>query len=389
MVSQIYLDNNATTRPLPEVREAILEALGVGFGNPSSAHSVGDRSREHVRRAREVVADLIGADRSQLVFTSGGTESNNMVLASAVMKSRKDPCVITTTVEHSSMLNMCEYLESQGVHVVYLDVDRKGNLDLKELESSISPNTVLVSIQWVNSETGVIQPIEAIGAICLARNVPFHTDAAQAVGKLQVELSKLPIDFASFTGHKFHGPQGVGALYARRPKALHPMFFGGQQENGLRAGTENVPGIMGLGKAAELRFRRLKELLEGLGSTRDHFERFLLSKVPNASVNGDPQNRICNTTNILFSGIDGQALVARLDQEGIQCSQSSACTNQRPEPSYVLRAMGLSEADAYSSVRFSVSQENSIEEVQMAAAKIVAQCEQLRKFSAARSHTAS
>jgi cysteine desulfurase len=255
---------------------------------------------------------------------------------------------------------------------------------LSEVEAAITPNTTLVSIQWVNNETGVIQPVKAISEICHKQDVQFHTDAAQAVGKINIDLSALPVDFLSLSGHKFHGPQGVGALYTRNRKLLSSIIRGGPQEGGLRAGTENLPGIAGIGKAAELRHERLNQVLEKLRALRDRFEKQVVETVPETEVTGDSNNRICNTTNILFRGVDGQALVARLDMEGIRCSQSSACTNQRPEPSYVLRAMGLSEEEAYSSVRFSFSEQNSDEEIEYAVTAIEKICKQLRSFVANR-----
>ncbi len=379
---EIYLDNNATTQPLPYVREAMLEVLGEGFGNPSSAHAAGDRAREHVRRAREAVAELIGADASTIFFTSGGTEANNMVLASVLRNRRSKPRIVTSEIEHSSIPKYCAYLRDLGVEVVEVPVDRAGRLCMADVEAAITPATHLVSVQWVNNETGVIQPIEQIAALCRERGVPFHTDAAQAVGKLPIDVSTLPVDFLSLTAHKFHGPQGIGALYARNRRWLSPMLYGGAQEGGLRAGTENVPGIVGMGKAAALRCARLGEVQLYLQQLRDRFENLMLDLVPGAEVNGDRARRVCNTTNLLFRDIDGEALVAQLDHVGIRCSQSSACTNMYPEPSHVLLAMGLSEDEAYASVRFGVSELNTLEEVEWAATQIMEVCNRLRAVSA-------
>lgn len=379
---EIYLDNNATTQPLPKVIEAMLEVLGEGFGNPSSAHSTGNRARVNVCKARDLLAELIGVDPDQIFFTSGGTEANNMALASAVKNSLGTTQIITTQVEHSSILKFCNYLAENGANIVYLPVDHNGHISLVEIEEAISPKTALISVQWVNNETGIIQPIKAIGEICRKHGIPFHTDAAQAVGKIGMNVSEMPIDFLSLTAHKFHGPQGIGALYGRNRRYLRPMFHGGPQEYGLRAGTENVPGIVGIGKAAELRFIRLSEIQEKLACLRDRFENLVLEMVPGTKVNGERNNRVCNTTNILFSNIKGQALVAQLDQAGIRCSQSSACTNQNPEPSYVLRAMGLTEDEAYSSVRFSFSELNTFEEVDYAVRIIAEIYNKLRTFEA-------
>jgi cysteine desulfurase len=385
---EIYLDNNATTQPLPQVREAMLAVLGEQFGNPSSTHASGDRAREAVRHARESVAQLIGADPSEIIFTSSGTEANNMILASVLRPGGGTLRVVTTDVEHSSIPKYCEYLRALGVDVVSLPVDRAGRLSLADVEAAVTPETTLVSVQWVNNETGVIQPVDEIGALCRSRGVPFHTDAAQAVGKLAIDVTRLPIDFLSFTAHKFHGPQGVGGLYVRNPRWLMPMFYGGAQEFGLRPGTENVPGIVGMGKAAELRLAKFTETQGFLRELRDRFETLVLDMVPDVEVNGDTSQRVGNTTNLLFRGLDGEALVAQLDLAGVRCSQSSACTNARPEPSYVLRAMGLTEDEAYASVRFSVAEHNTGEEVEYAAQQIMDICQRLRAFSTNARHLA-
>jgi cysteine desulfurase len=384
---EIYLDNNATTQPLPQIQEIMLKALGSHFGNPSSAHAAGQRARDQVYHAREAVATLIGAAPPALLFTSSGTEANNMVLASVLQSRGLRPHVVTTAVEHSSILKYCDYLSDLGATVTYLSVDRAGRLSLADVEAAITPATRLVSVQWVNNETGVIQPIAQIGALCQRYGVLFHTDAAQAVGKLAVDVSTLPIDFLTLTAHKFHGPQGIGALYARDRRWLAPLVRGGSQEADLRAGTENVPGIVGLGKAAELRRARLREIQQHLQALRDRFEDRVLDMVPGTAVNGDRTQRVCNTTNLLFRDIDGEALVAQLDQVGIRCSQSSACTNLRPEPSYVLRSMGLSEDDAYASVRFSVSELNTLDEIEWAAQQIREICYKLRTFHLIMHHT--
>ncbi|MCY3680272.1 MAG: cysteine desulfurase family protein [Gemmatimonadetes bacterium] len=380
---EVYLDNNATTRPLPEVREAMMRVLDEDFGNPSSAHSAGDRVRESMVASREAVANLVGAEAGQIVFMGSGTETNNTVFNSVVQRAPtgKRVRIVTTTVEHSSILKMCDYLDAKGVEVVSVPVDRYGQLVWEALDEAVTPDTDLVSVQWVNNETGAILLVERIAQLCKSRGVLFHTDAAQAVGKLPISVIELPVDFLTFTAHKFHGPQGVGALYVRSSKELLPLLWGGSQEGGLRPGTENVPGIIGMGTAAQLRLERLEDVQELMASLRDHFERTVLDSVPDVEINGDPDMRVCNTTNLLFRDVDGQALVARLDQEGIRCSQSSACTNQRPEPSYVLRAMGLSEAEAYASIRFSFSEFNTIEDVDETVAHLAQLCEQLRRFS--------
>jgi len=375
---EIYLDNNATTKPLPEVREEVYKILGDEFGNPSSAHSTGERARRHLANAREKVAALIGSSPSKITFTSSGTESNNMAFYSSTRDKGKKCRVITTTVEHSSIRKMCSYLCINGVEIKLIKVDPNGIIDLGELRKMMSENTSLVSVQWVNNETGVIQPVVDVGEMCRERGVPFHTDAAQAVGKLEMKAEELPFDFLTFTGHKFHGPQGAGVIYARDKFLLVPILFGGFQEEGFRPGTENLPGIVGMGKASELRKNDLTRLAAYMKDLRDRFEAMVLDFVPGARVNGDTKNRVCNTTNIMFGGIDGRKLVRELDGAGVRCSQSSACTNFQVSPSYVLCSMGLSESEAYSSIRFSFSVENTFDEVDKAVHLIRDICDRLR-----------
>ncbi len=379
---EIYLDNNATTRPLPKVREEMMKVLGEGFGNPSSAHATGDRARRYLTKARNNVADLIGGDPSNLIFTGSGTEANNMALMSCLSEFKKSSQIITTSVEHSSILKACDHLFEKGVDIVYLEVDSSGLVNLQQLENAISDKTSLVSIQWVNNETGVIQPIKNISKICRSKDVSFHTDAAQAIGKTEINIETLSIDFLTLTGHKFHGPAGVGVIYGKNIDQIAPLFFGGPQEFCLRPGTENLSGIVGVGEAAKLRNADLLKAIEKIRSLRDLFEAKLFKNVPDIEINGDVESRICNTSNIRFKGLDGLALIARLDQEGIRCSQSSACTNMRPEPSYVLRAMGFSDDEAYSAVRFSFSEENTHEEVEIAINIISELCKKLRQFYA-------
>ena len=384
---EMDFDANATTRPLPEVREAVVEAMDANLGNPSSTHQGGERARAYLREAREAIGRLIGASPEQVILTSGGTEANNTVLFSAHALARGDaPRILTTEIEHSSVLKACEALESSDAHVRYLPVDADGIVDLEALDEALhtTPGPHLVSVQWVNNETGVIQPIERIGELCAKKEGAFfHTDAAQAVGKLPVDVSALPIDFLTFTGHKLHGPQGTGALYARDPKYLYPRLFGGDQEGGRRAGTENVPGFVGLGKAAALRLERFDAVAAHCAALRDAFERKLFAAIDGLRINGNPDHRVPNTTDLLFPEVDGQALLLRLDQAGIRCSQSSACTNQRPEPSYVLRAMGLSEDEAYASIRFSFSEQNTHEEIDRAVATITELHSELSELTAA------
>ncbi len=368
---EIYFDNNATTTALPEVKEEALRTMREEFGNPSSAHRAGARGRLTLENARRRLASLLGVPPDKITFTSSGTESNNMAFYSACggrlrTSGAKDVKIITTTVEHSSIQKMCSYLSLNGVQVKTIGVDSKGRLDIESLEKEINENTDLVSVGWVNNETGIVQPIDEIGCICRSRGVVLHTDAAQAVGKIDMNVQDAPIDFLSLTGHKFHSPQGVGAIYSKERFLLTPIMFGGFQEEGFRPGTENVPGVAGMGKAAEIRNNRLAEFISLMKSLRDRFEAMVLDSIPGAKVNGDVKRRVCNTTNLSFSGVDGKKLVAELDQAGVRCSQSSACTNFETAPSYVLCAMGLSKEEAYSSVRFSFSVENTTEEIDKA-----------------------
>lgn len=377
---EIYFDNNATTRPLPEVTEAMREAMGKGFGNPSSAHSAGKRARHRLELARKRTSDLMGCSPEDLIFTSSGTESNNMVFYSCTRK-KEQPRIVTTQVEHSSIIKMCSFLELNDVHVEMLEVDKQGVLDIHRLEDALSERTDLVSVQWVNNETGVIQDMERISELCREKGVLFHTDAAQAVGKLKVDLAKLHVDFLSFTAHKINGPQGAAVLYVKDRMLVNPVLFGGFQEEGFRPGTENLPGIVGLGTACDIRCASFAEAVGKMKDLRDQFEKTIIEFIPHTSINGAGGEKVCNTTNIHFGGIDGRELVSLLDEAGIRCSQSSACTNFEVTPSYVLTAMGLDEQHAYSSIRFSFCPENSLEEVQAAAQVIREKCEFLRNHS--------
>ena len=375
---EIYFDNNASTRPLPEVTEAMHEAMGEGFGNPSSAHSAGERARCRMDLARKRTSDLLGCSPEDIIFTSSGTESNNMVFYSCTRKKER-PRIVTTQVEHSSIMKMCSFLELNDVRIEMLEVDRQGIVDIRRLKSAISEKTDLVSVQWVNNETGVIQDMASISEVCRKNGVPLHTDAAQAIGKLEIDLAKLHVDFLSFTAHKISGPQGAAVLYAKDRLLVNPFLFGGFQEEGFRPGTENLPGVAGLGTACETRCTRLEEAIGKMKDLRDGFEKMIMESIPEVSINGGGAQRVCNTTNIHFGGTNGRELVTLLDEAGVRCSQSSACTNFDVTPSYVLIAMGLDEQHAHSSVRFSFCPENTFEEVQRAAEIIREKCEFLRK----------
>lgn len=377
--SEIYLDNNATTKPYPEVVEVMAKVMGTGFGNPSSSHSAGHRAKAHIDEARIKLSNLLGCEPSKLVFTSSGTESNNMAYYSCFRDKRENCRIITSKVEHSSIRKMCDYLSINGAEIISLDVDAKGYIDIDKLEKLLNEKCVsLVSIQWVNNETGVIQPVREIGKICRAKGVLFHTDAAQAVGKLDFQLSDMPVDILSLTGHKFNSSQGVGAIYCHNKLNLNPLMFGGFQEDNFRPGTENVPGIAGLGKAAEIRKKNLGTFIKKMSDMRDLFDKTIIAEISCAIINGDVKNRVCNTTNIQFRGVDGRKLLARLDSVGIRCSQSSACTNSSPDPSFVLLAMGLTPQQAYSSIRFSFSPDNTEDEIIIVSGYLNKFCKELK-----------
>jgi len=347
------------------------------FGNPSSVHGRGEQARRLLAEARGRVARLINGFDESVVFTSSGTEANNMVLFAHITRTVGQPRIITTETEHSSIINMCQELDGGTVDAVFLPVDHRGLVDLDRLRHELQSPTGLVSVQWVNNETGVIQPIREIAHLCREMDVPVHTDAAQAVGKLPVDIQEIRVDYLTFTAHKFHGPQGVGAVHTSSARRLGKVFFGGDQERGLRPGTENLPAIVGLGTAAKLRHESLAATVDMLGALRDRFEAMILEQMPGVRINGGGAPRVCNTSNILFSGVDGQALVALLDQRGLRVSQSSACTNMLPEASYVLQAMGLDEDEAYSSVRFSFSVHNHMDELEVVVGHVRELCSQL------------
>jgi len=364
----IYLDHNATTPLLPAVRDKLLEIADAAPLNPSSAHSAGERASYELEIARGHAAALLGAEPGQLVFTSGGTEANNAVLAHGA----HNGALVTSTIEHSSVLAMAEQLEDAGVPVCRVEPDADGRISADAVAQAIDEGAArgpvgLVSIQWVNNETGVIQPIEAIAETCRSRGVAFHSDAAQAVGKVAVDVAAVPVDFLTFTGHKFHAPTGVGAVYVRR--SIRPWSWGGEQEQGRRAGTENLLGIAALGEAARCRYEQFGAVQCHLEALRDHFETVLVERFPWVTVNGGAP-RVANTSNLQFGKIDGEALLAQLDAADVAISQASACASQRPTPSHVLLSMGRSEREAFSSVRFSFGETNTEAEIDEALSRL-------------------
>lgn len=363
MSNVIYFDNNATTQVAPEVLEAMLPFFKDLYGNASSMHSFGGQVGKHIANAREQIASLLGATPDEILFTSCGTESDNTAVMSALETQPEKKHFITTRVEHPAMLAMGDYLEKKGYEVTYLSVDSKGNLDLAELEAAIRPDTALVSTMFANNETGTVFPVAKIADIVKSKGVLFHVDAVQAVGKEVIDLQKLPIDFLALSGHKLHAPKGIGVLYIRRGTRFRPFIRGGHQERGRRAGTENAPYIVGLGKACELAGNNLIKERTEVARLRDMLEQGIVSKIDHAIINGDKDHRLPNTTNISFEAVEGEAILLMLDQFGICASSGSACTSGSLEPSHVLRAMGVPFNYAHGSIRFSLSRYSTEEEV--------------------------
>jgi len=381
-VKTIYLDNNATTRVAPEVAEAMRPFFGELYGNASSMHSFGGQVRHHVERAREQVAALLGADPSEIVFTSCGTESDNAALRGTVeAHAGRRHHVVTTRVEHPAVLSTCRYLASHGCRLTELPVDREGLLDLQMLEDLITDDTAIVSVMWANNETGVLFPIEEIARLCQRKGVAFHTDAVQAVGKIPVDLSRTPIDLLALSGHKLHAPKGVGVLYVRKGTRLAPFILGGHQEGGKRAGTENVPYIVALGVAADLAARHIREEVTSVRTLRDRLEAGILASCPDAHVNGRRDQRLPNTANIGFEFVEGESILMDLDALGVCASSGSACTSGSLEPSHVLRAMGVPFTAAHGSIRFSLSRYNTQDEIDFVVAHMPPIIHRLRDLS--------
>jgi cysteine desulfurase len=377
----IYFDNNATTKVADEVLEEIKPYFCDIYGNPSSMHTFGGQVGIKIREAREKSAALLGCDPSEIIFTGCGTESDNTAIKGTLSAHPERRKVITTRVEHPAVLSVCRDLENQGYNVVELSVDKKGRLDLSELESHLDDNTVIVTIMFANNETGTVFPIEKIAEMVKSKGIVFHTDAVQAIGKIPINLSKSNIDLLSISGHKLHAPKGVGILYVRKGTRLAPFMLGGHQEGGRRAGTENVPGIIGLGKACELAMRNFDQENKKVKSLRDKLEKGILAKCTDCMVNGDTESRLPNTTNISFELIEGEAILLMLDRFGICASSGSACTSGSLEPSHVLRAMGVPFTAAHGSIRFSLSRYNTEEEVDFTMEKIPPIIARLRELS--------
>jgi cysteine desulfurase len=364
VAAKVYFDNNATTRVWPEVAEAMRPYLTELYGNPSSIHRFGSQVAEEIARARAKVAALVGAaDPVEIVFTSCGTEGDNAAIRAMLEARPEKRHIVTTQVEHPAILGLCQHLEKKGYRVTWLGVDRDGMLDLDELRGALTDDTALVSIMHANNETGVIFPVEKIAEIVKAKGIPFHTDAVQVAGRIPLKARESAIDLLTISAHKFHGPKGVGALYVRRGITFQPFIVGGHQERNRRAGTENVAGIVGMGKAAELALERVADDRERIRALRDRLEGSLLKSCPDARVNGHRENRLPNTLNIAFRYLEGEAILLLLDQYGICASTGSACTAGSSEPSHVLRAMGVEADWLQGAVRFSLSRFSTVEEV--------------------------
>jgi cysteine desulfurase len=377
----IYLDNNATTAVDPAVLDAMLPYLTTLYGNPSSMHSFGGQVGKSLRTAREQVAQLLGADPTEILFTSCGSEGNNAAIRAALQALPERKHIITTQVEHAAVLNVCKQLEKQGYRVTYLSVDRQGMLDLSELEAALTGDTALVTTMAANNETGVLFPIEQIGTLAKDYGAIFHVDAVQAVGKIPLNMDSSTIDLLTLSGHKLHAPKGIGALYIRRGVRFRPWLIGGHQERGRRAGTENVAGIIALGKAAEIAQSHRQD--DGERQLRDRLEQGLLAQISDCEVNGHPDQRLPNTCNIGFKYIEGEAILFWLNQHGICASSGSACTSGSLEPSHVLRAMGLPYTILHGSIRFSLSRFNTpadIDQVLSVMPEVVAKLRAISPF---------
>jgi cysteine desulfurase len=374
---RIYFDNSATTPVLPEVLEAMRPYFGERFGNASSIHHHGQETRSAVEEARASVAALLGCRPAEIVFTSGGTEADNLAIFGIAGAGDH---VITSAVEHHAVLNACKHLETQGVDVTYAPVDGRGLLNPDDIRRALRPSTNLITVMTANNETGVMQPIEEIGRIAAEAEVCLHTDAVQAAGKVPLNVEAMGCDLLSISGHKLHAPQGVGALYVRKGTKLQAMMYGGRHERSRRAGTENVPGIVGLGKAAEIALARMTRGAPRMAAMRDQLQRALL-KVESAGVNGGDAPRVPQTVSIYFDGIDGEALVIALDLKGLAVSTGAACSSGAIEPSHVLTAMGLTPDRARSSIRLSLGEQNTIEEAEFAIALVAETVARLRELS--------
>jgi cysteine desulfurase len=373
----IYLDNNATTMPAPEVVAAMLPYLTQWYGNPSSVHRFGQRSRQAIDEARSQVAELIHCGDAELVFTGGGTDSINTAIRGLLLSRSPRNQIITTTVEHSAVRELCKSLGQHGSEILEIPVDETGLPDMDRFASVLSDETALVTMMWANNETGVILPVERIAELCRAKRVPFHCDATQAIGKIPVNLREVPIDVMSFASHKFHGPKGVGGLFIRRGARVRPLMIGGPQERSRRGGTENVPGVVGMGNAAELALVALPQMAR-VAQLRDRFESTVLERIDESKVIGRTDQRLPNTSNIAFNRLEAEAILLLLSEKGICASAGSACSSGSLEPSPVLAAMGVEPKLAHGAIRFSLSRYTTETEIDRALEVLPGVIERLR-----------
>jgi cysteine desulfurase len=363
-LNKIYFDHNATTPVLDEVFDAMVPFLKEQWGNPSSIHWAGRGTRKAVEDAREKVSALLNCTPLELIFTSSGTEGDNHAIKGlAYAQKNKGNHIITTKVEHPAVLSTCKHLQKEGFEVTYLDVDKDGLISLDELKSAITPKTILISVMYANNETGVIFPIKEIGQIAKEKGVAFHTDAVQAAGKIKIDVQELNVDLLTISGHKLYGPKGIGALFIKRGTRLVPLMHGGHQERNRRGGTENVAGIVAMGKAAEIAMRDMDKETEHLQALKERLEKGMAERVPHIKVNGHPDKRLPNTANISFEFVEGESLLLNLDMKGIAASSGSACTSGSLEPSHVLVSMGLTHELSHGSVRFSLGKSNTVQEI--------------------------
>lgn len=378
----IYLDNAATTKTAPEAVEAMLPYFSGSYGNPSSIYSIGASAKKAVTETRELIASTLGAKSNEIYFTGGGTEADNWALAAtAEAYESKGKHIITSKIEHHAILHTCAYLEKRGFEVTYIDVDENGIIKLEELKAAIRPDTILISVMFANNEIGTVQPIKEIGAVAREHGILFHTDAVQAYAHMPIHVDEMNIDMLSASGHKFHGPKGVGFLYIRTGIKTRSFLHGGQQERGRRAGTENVPGIVGMGKAAELAFAHLEERMEKETELRDYLMKRIGEEISYCRLNGDAKRRLSNNVNYSFRFIEGESLLICLDRKGICASSGSACTSGSLDPSHVLLAIGLPHEIAHGSLRLTVSEENTIEEMDRTVDAIKEIVDRLRNMS--------
>ena len=387
-MNRVYLDYNATTPVEPEVLDAMLPYFSGEFGNASSIHTFGQKARAAVETAREHVAALIGARPQDIFFTSGGTESDNHaifgIVSSSVATSASStgkPHVITTFVEHEAVLNACQALEKKGVDVTYLHVDQDGLIDLEDLRAALRKETTLITIMHANNELGTVQPLEEVGRIAKEADVYFHTDAVQSGGKIPIDVNQLHLDLLSLSGHKLYAPKGIGALYVRGGTRLKQLLYGGHHQRGMRPGTENVAGIVGFGKAAEIARHALANDAKRLSALRDQLEHGLLHRVPQSRINGGRAPRTPNTANLVFPGVEGEALLIALDLKGLACSTGAACSSGAVEPSHVLTAIGLPAEEARASLRFSLGRHTTQADIDFALRVVPAAVAQLRQLS--------